>query len=76
MRFREGDKVEFIWSGKLKQGVVTEIEETKNAISYQIKTSEINSFEELASELNAIRELLVDIASKLEITIPSTEEEK
>ncbi|HFQ5693539.1 TPA: DUF1642 domain-containing protein, partial [Listeria monocytogenes] len=36
MRFREGDKVEFIWSGKLKQGVVTEIEETKNAISYQI----------------------------------------
>lgn len=39
MRFREGDKVEFIWSGKLKQGVVTEIEETKNAISYQIKYS-------------------------------------
>ncbi|EAD9062491.1 hypothetical protein AN183_14600 [Listeria monocytogenes] len=45
-------------------------------VDYQIKTSEINSFEELASELNAIRELLVDIASKLEITIPSTEEEK
>ncbi|EAE7884476.1 DUF1642 domain-containing protein [Listeria monocytogenes] len=39
MEFREGDKVEFIWSGKLKQGVVTEIEETKNAISYQIKYS-------------------------------------
>ncbi|EMK4473022.1 DUF1642 domain-containing protein [Listeria monocytogenes] len=39
MKFREGDKVEFIWSGKLKQGVVTEIEETKNAISYQIKYS-------------------------------------
>ncbi|EAF1150169.1 DUF1642 domain-containing protein [Listeria monocytogenes] len=39
MRFRKGDKVEFIWSGKLKQGVVTEIEETKNAISYQIKYS-------------------------------------
>ncbi|EAF8802017.1 DUF1642 domain-containing protein [Listeria monocytogenes] len=39
MRFREGDKVEFIWSGKLKHGVVTEIEETKNAISYQIKYS-------------------------------------
>ncbi|EAE7011163.1 DUF1642 domain-containing protein [Listeria monocytogenes] len=39
MRFKEGDKVEFIWSGKLKQGVVTEIEETKNAISYQIKYS-------------------------------------
>ncbi|HAA6683416.1 TPA_asm: DUF1642 domain-containing protein, partial [Listeria monocytogenes] len=27
MKFSEGDKVEFIWSGKLKQGVVTEIEE-------------------------------------------------
>ncbi|EAG8839317.1 DUF1642 domain-containing protein [Listeria monocytogenes] len=39
MKFRKGDKVEFIWSGKLKQGVVTEIEETKNAISYQIKYS-------------------------------------
>ncbi|EAE6690562.1 DUF1642 domain-containing protein, partial [Listeria monocytogenes] len=34
-----GDKVEFIWLGKLIQGVVTEIEETKNAISYQIKYS-------------------------------------
>ncbi|EAD0080253.1 DUF1642 domain-containing protein [Listeria monocytogenes] len=40
MKFREGDKVEFIWSGKLKQGVVTEIEETKNAISYQIEHGE------------------------------------
>lgn len=39
MNFKVGDKVEFIWSGKLKQGVVTEIEETKNAISYQIKYS-------------------------------------
>ncbi|EAE9063957.1 DUF1642 domain-containing protein, partial [Listeria monocytogenes] len=28
MRFKEGDKVEFIWIGELKQGVVTEIEET------------------------------------------------
>ncbi|EKZ0669365.1 hypothetical protein RBU89_002687 [Listeria monocytogenes] len=45
-------------------------------VDYQIKTSEINSFEELASELNAIRELLVDIASKLEITIPSMEVSK
>ncbi|EAC2635947.1 hypothetical protein JE294_002895 [Listeria monocytogenes] len=45
-------------------------------VDYQIKTSEINSFEKLASELNAIRELLVDIASKLEITIPSMEEDK
>ncbi|EAH3708419.1 DUF1642 domain-containing protein [Listeria monocytogenes] len=39
MKFRKGDKVEFIWLGKLIQGVVTEIEETKNAISYQIKYS-------------------------------------
>nr|EAD9785426.1 DUF1642 domain-containing protein [Listeria monocytogenes] len=39
MRFKKGDKVEFIWLGKLIQGVVTEIEETKNAISYQIKYS-------------------------------------
>ncbi|EAF6202582.1 DUF1642 domain-containing protein [Listeria monocytogenes] len=39
MRFKKGDKVEFIWIGELKQGVVTEIEETKNAISYQIKYS-------------------------------------
>ncbi|MBF2513922.1 DUF1642 domain-containing protein [Listeria marthii] len=39
MKFKEGDKVEFIYLGELKQGVVTEIEETKNAISYQIKYS-------------------------------------
>ncbi|EAG3549142.1 DUF1642 domain-containing protein [Listeria monocytogenes] len=39
MKFREGDKVEFVWLGKLTQGVVTEIEKTKNAISYQIKYS-------------------------------------
>ncbi|EAF2068567.1 DUF1642 domain-containing protein [Listeria monocytogenes] len=39
MRFKKGDKVEFIWIGELKQGVVTEIEETENAISYQIKYS-------------------------------------
>ncbi|EAG6783835.1 hypothetical protein AJN42_05945 [Listeria monocytogenes] len=39
MKFRKGDKVEFVWLGKLTQGVVTEIEETKNAISYQIKYS-------------------------------------
>ncbi|EAF7292166.1 DUF1642 domain-containing protein [Listeria monocytogenes] len=39
MRFNEGEKVEFIWLGKLIQGVVTGIEETKNAISYQIKYS-------------------------------------
>ncbi|EMS7698653.1 DUF1642 domain-containing protein, partial [Listeria monocytogenes] len=36
MRFKEGDKVEFIGQGELKQGVVTEIEETNHSIFYQI----------------------------------------
>lgn len=36
MRFKEGDKVEFIDQGELKQGVVTEIEETNHSIFYQI----------------------------------------
>lgn len=36
MRFREGDKVEFIQQGELTQGVVTEIEETSHSIFYQI----------------------------------------
>ncbi|EAD5177834.1 TPA_asm: DUF1642 domain-containing protein [Listeria monocytogenes] len=37
MRFREGDRVEFIWLGELTQGVVTEIRATNRAISYQIQ---------------------------------------
>ncbi|EAC4527130.1 DUF1642 domain-containing protein [Listeria monocytogenes] len=40
MKFREGDKVEFIWSGKLKQGVVTEIRATNHDISYQVEYGE------------------------------------
>ncbi|ACK40915.1 Gp35 protein [Listeria monocytogenes HCC23] len=36
MRFREGDKVEFIQQGELTQGVVTEIEDTGHSIFYQI----------------------------------------
>ncbi|EAA0206879.1 DUF1642 domain-containing protein [Listeria monocytogenes] len=36
MRFKKGDKVEFIDQGELKQGVVTEIEETNHSIFYQI----------------------------------------
>ncbi|EEO2018253.1 DUF1642 domain-containing protein [Listeria monocytogenes] len=36
MRFKEGDKVECIDQGELKQGVVTEIEETNHSIFYQI----------------------------------------
>ncbi|ECP0223866.1 DUF1642 domain-containing protein [Listeria monocytogenes] len=38
MRFREGDKVEFIYLGELKQGVVTEIRASNFDISYQVKT--------------------------------------
>ncbi|EJF7503715.1 DUF1642 domain-containing protein [Listeria monocytogenes] len=36
MRFKEGDKVEFIYGGTLTQGVVTEIRATNHDISYQI----------------------------------------
>ncbi|HAA6121369.1 DUF1642 domain-containing protein [Listeria monocytogenes] len=36
MRFKEGDKVEFVDQGELKQGVVTEIKATNHDISYQI----------------------------------------
>ncbi|EKT8893857.1 DUF1642 domain-containing protein [Listeria monocytogenes] len=38
MRFKEGDKVEFIYLGELKQGVVTEIRASNFDISYQVKT--------------------------------------
>ncbi|EAF4459116.1 hypothetical protein BJM29_13000 [Listeria monocytogenes] len=37
MRFKEGDKVEFIYLGELKQGVVTEIRASNFDISYQVK---------------------------------------
>ncbi|ENM8309939.1 DUF1642 domain-containing protein [Listeria monocytogenes] len=37
MKFREGDKVEFIYLGELKQGVVTEIRASNFEISYQVK---------------------------------------
>ncbi|EAD4088961.1 DUF1642 domain-containing protein [Listeria monocytogenes] len=37
MKFREGDKVEFINLGELKQGVVTEIRASNFDISYQVK---------------------------------------
>ncbi|HAO6505453.1 DUF1642 domain-containing protein [Listeria monocytogenes] len=40
MRFKEGDKVEFVWLGKLTQGVVTEIRENNHGISYQIEHGE------------------------------------
>ncbi|CUK78291.1 TPA_asm: DUF1642 domain-containing protein [Listeria monocytogenes] len=36
MRFKKGDKVEFIYRGTLTQGVVTEIRATNHDISYQI----------------------------------------
>ncbi|MBC1287925.1 DUF1642 domain-containing protein [Listeria welshimeri] len=37
MRFKKGDKVEFIYLGELKQGVVTEIRASNFEISYQVK---------------------------------------
>ncbi|HAO6425603.1 TPA: DUF1642 domain-containing protein [Listeria monocytogenes] len=37
MKFRKGDKVEFVWLGELKQGVVTEIRASNFDISYQVK---------------------------------------
>ncbi|MBC2143688.1 DUF1642 domain-containing protein [Listeria innocua] len=37
MKFSEGDKVEFIYLGELKQGVVTEIRASNFDISYQVK---------------------------------------
>lgn len=40
MRFKEGDKVEFIYLGELKQGVVTEIRATNHDISYQVEYGE------------------------------------
>ncbi|HDT9434095.1 DUF1642 domain-containing protein [Listeria monocytogenes] len=36
MRFKEGEKVEFIYGGTLTQGVVNEIRATNHDISYQI----------------------------------------
>lgn len=41
MRFREGDKVEFIWSGKLKQGVVTEMKKLKMLYPIKLNIVEI-----------------------------------
>ncbi|EPM6701406.1 DUF1642 domain-containing protein [Listeria monocytogenes] len=38
MRFKKGDKVEFIDQGELKQGVVTEIKASNFDISYQVKS--------------------------------------
>ncbi|ECP1153433.1 DUF1642 domain-containing protein [Listeria monocytogenes] len=38
MKFKAGDKVEFIDQGELKQGVVTEIKASNFDISYQVKS--------------------------------------
>ncbi|EFQ6832693.1 DUF1642 domain-containing protein [Listeria monocytogenes] len=42
MRFKEGDKVEFIDQGELKQGVVTEIKASPFGISYLMTFDENN----------------------------------
>ncbi|EAF4579937.1 DUF1642 domain-containing protein [Listeria monocytogenes] len=53
MKFREGDKVEFIWSGKLKQGVVTEIKANNFNISYLVKSEFIGTLRVTERELAA-----------------------
>ncbi|EAF8621979.1 DUF1642 domain-containing protein [Listeria monocytogenes] len=43
MRFKEGDKVEFVWLGELIQGVVTEIKANNFNISYLVKSEFIGT---------------------------------
>lgn len=42
MRFREGDKAEFVYGGKLTKGVVTEIKASPFGISYLMTFDENN----------------------------------
>ncbi|HAA6517780.1 TPA: DUF1642 domain-containing protein [Listeria monocytogenes] len=51
MKFREGDKVEFIGQGELKQGVVTEIEASNFDISYLMTFDEDNKIIWVAEDL-------------------------
>ncbi|EEK3205114.1 DUF1642 domain-containing protein [Listeria monocytogenes] len=51
MRFKKGDKVEFIWLGKLIQGVVTEIEASNFDISYLMTFDEDNKIIWVAEDL-------------------------
>ncbi|EHH2542537.1 TPA_asm: DUF1642 domain-containing protein [Listeria monocytogenes] len=51
MRFKEGDKVEFIYLGELKQGVITEIEASNFDISYLMTFDENNKIIWVAEDL-------------------------
>ncbi|EAG5228012.1 DUF1642 domain-containing protein, partial [Listeria monocytogenes] len=51
MRFKEGDKVEFIDQGELKQGVVTEIKASNFDISYLMTFDEDNKIIWVAEDL-------------------------
>ncbi|EAC4963693.1 DUF1642 domain-containing protein [Listeria monocytogenes] len=53
MRFKEGDKVEFIWLGELIQGVVTEIKANNFNISYLVKSEFIGTLRVTERELAA-----------------------
>lgn len=49
-------------------GYYPTIEQTLAAFTdYHIKTTDINSFEELAEELRGVRKVLTDIKDKLEV---------
>ncbi|EAF5455157.1 DUF1642 domain-containing protein [Listeria monocytogenes] len=53
MRFKEGDKVEFVWLGELIQGVVTEIKANNFNISYLVKSEFIGTLRVTERELAA-----------------------
>ncbi|EAE4400807.1 DUF1642 domain-containing protein [Listeria monocytogenes] len=51
MRFKKGDKVEFVWLGELIQGVVTEIKANNFNISYLVKSEFIGTLRVTEREL-------------------------
>ncbi|EHD1194936.1 DUF1642 domain-containing protein, partial [Listeria monocytogenes] len=51
MKFKAGDKVEFIYLGELKQGVITEIEASNFDISYLMTFDENNKIIWVAEDL-------------------------
>ncbi|EAG3294111.1 DUF1642 domain-containing protein [Listeria monocytogenes] len=53
MRFKKGDKVEFVWLGELIQGVVTEIKANNFNISYLVKSEFIGTLRVTERELAA-----------------------
>ncbi|EAE7283372.1 DUF1642 domain-containing protein [Listeria monocytogenes] len=53
MRFKEGDKAEFVYGGKLTKGVVTEIKANNFNISYLVKSEFIGTLRVTERELAA-----------------------